>query len=56
MHLFIGTMPKGQRRMLKFLGYSGKWPNRVLYVEMFAVLALGLNVVVGFTGLLDLGT
>ncbi len=23
MHLFIGTMPKGQRRLLKILGYSG---------------------------------
>ncbi len=29
--------------------------NVVLYVEIYLILALGLNVVVGFTGLLDLG-
>ncbi len=36
-------------------GFRGTVPNVVLYVGIYMVLALGLNVVVGFTGLLDLG-
>jgi branched-chain amino acid transport system permease protein len=31
------------------------WLDTVAYAEVFAILALGLNVVVGFAGLLDLG-
>jgi branched-chain amino acid transport system permease protein len=31
------------------------WLDTIAYAEVFAILALGLNVVVGFAGLLDLG-
>ena len=31
------------------------WLVTIAYAEVFAILALGLNVVVGFAGLLDLG-
>jgi branched-chain amino acid transport system permease protein len=31
------------------------WLETIAYAEVFAILALGLNVVVGFAGLLDLG-
>lgn len=31
------------------------WLDTITYAEVFAILALGLNVVVGFAGLLDLG-
>ncbi|MHC5038322.1 MAG: ABC transporter permease subunit, partial [Planctomycetota bacterium] len=36
-------------------GYSTDVANLVLYIEIYMILALGLNVVVGYTGLLDLG-
>ena len=36
-------------------GFRGTLPNVALYVGIYMILALGLNVVVGFTGLLDLG-
>jgi branched-chain amino acid transport system permease protein len=38
-----------------FLGFDATIINVVLFVAIFAVLALGLNVVVGYTGLLELG-
>ncbi len=41
--------------MPAFTGFRGPLPNTVLSVLVFTVLALGLNVVVGSTGLLDLG-
>lgn len=37
------------------VGFSGTLPNVAMYVGIYMILALGLNVVVGFTGLLDLG-
>ncbi len=36
-------------------GFRGTLPNVTLYVCIYVILGLGLNVVVGFTGLLDLG-
>ena len=36
-------------------GFRGTMPNLVEYVGIFMVLAIGLNIVVGYTGLLDLG-
>ena len=36
-------------------GFRGTLPNVALFVGIYMILALGLNVVVGFTGLLDLG-
>jgi branched-chain amino acid transport system permease protein len=37
------------------MGFRGTVPNITLYLAIYMILALGLNVVVGFTGLLDLG-
>lgn len=40
------------------IGHAGQaqvWLDTIAYAEVFAILALGLNVVVGFAGLLDLG-
>ncbi|MGE3854796.1 MAG: branched-chain amino acid ABC transporter permease, partial [Planctomycetota bacterium] len=36
-------------------GFRGTVPNLVMYVSIYMVLAVGLNIVVGYTGLLDLG-
>jgi branched-chain amino acid transport system permease protein len=36
-------------------GFRGTLPNIVLFLGIYMILAQGLNVVVGFTGLLDLG-
>jgi len=36
-------------------GFRGTVPNVALFLGIYMILALGLNVVVGFTGLLDLG-
>lgn len=36
-------------------GFSNQWLNILLFVEIYLILSLGLNLVVGFTGLLDLG-
>ena len=36
-------------------GFRGTIPNVALFLGIYMILALGLNVVVGFTGLLDLG-
>jgi branched-chain amino acid transport system permease protein len=36
-------------------GFRGTLPNIALFLGIYMILALGLNVVVGFTGLLDLG-
>ncbi|MHC4781349.1 MAG: branched-chain amino acid ABC transporter permease, partial [Planctomycetota bacterium] len=38
-----------------FFGLDTDVANIVLYIEIYMLLALGLNVVVGYTGLLDLG-
>ena len=38
-----------------FFGFRGTLPNLILHIEIYIILALGLNVVVGYTGLLDLG-
>ena len=40
---------------LQLTGQSQIWLDTITYGEVFAILALGLNVVVGFAGLLDLG-
>jgi len=37
------------------MGFDHRLINVVLYVSIYAVLALGLNVVLGYTGLLELG-
>ncbi len=38
-----------------FLGFDHTVVNITLYVSIYAILALGLNVLVGYTGLLELG-
>ena len=40
---------------LKQSSQAQVWLETITYAEVFAMLALGLNVVVGFAGLLDLG-
>jgi branched-chain amino acid transport system permease protein len=40
---------------LEWTGQAQVWLDTIAYAEVFAILALGLNVVVGFAGLLDLG-
>jgi branched-chain amino acid transport system permease protein len=40
---------------LKQSSQAQVWLDTITYAEVFAILALGLNVVVGFAGLLDLG-
>ncbi len=37
------------------LGFRNALINTILYIEIYIVMALGLNIVVGYTGLLDLG-
>ena len=41
--------------MLPFLIRSDRWVTLITVVLIYVVLASGLNIVVGFTGLLDLG-
>ena len=48
--LLIGLIPAFAGK-----GFSAELTNVVLFVEIYLILALGLNLVVGFTGLLDLG-
>jgi len=38
-----------------FVGFDDNLANLVLFIAIYMLLALGLNIVVGFTGLLDLG-
>jgi branched-chain amino acid transport system permease protein len=40
---------------LELTSQAQVWLDTIAYAEVFAILALGLNVVVGFAGLLDLG-
>lgn len=48
--LAVGLAP-----LLLDKGFSHEVSNIVLFIEIFLLLALGLNLVVGLTGLLDLG-
>ena len=41
--------------VLELTSQAQIWLDTIAYAEVFAILALGLNVVVGFAGLLDLG-
>ena len=64
----IANLPPAQRRAYKIsqvalaalvvllLPLSGSYPSQVLYlVGLYVLMGLGLNIVVGFAGLLDLG-
>ena len=49
------TLACGHRVVLPFLVGSNRWITLFTIVIIYVVLASGLNIVVGFTGLLDLG-
>ncbi len=53
--LIVALIPEVREALGVKNGYRGTVPNIVLFLGIYTVLALGLNVVVGFTGLLDLG-
>lgn len=42
-------------KLTEVLGASLRWTPQLIFALIFVILALGLNIVVGFAGLLDLG-